>query len=216
MFEDFNKILVLSPHTDDAELGCGGTIAKLVNLGRDVYWAVFSKAYVPETFSSNSDIVLKEMKESADIIGIKDENIFNYNFSVRRFSEQRQEILNRMTELKKKINPDLIFMPTLSDIHQDHSVVAREGLRVFKNITILGYENPWNHLNFDTTCFVFLSESEIDKKAKAVEKYKSQSHRGYVNERFAKSLARVRGIQIGTSEAEAFEVLRLVFRNENN
>ena len=107
-------------------------------------------------------------------------------------------------------------MPTLSDFHQDHSVISKEGLRAFKDVTILGYENPWNHLNFNTTCFVFLSSEAVDKKAKAIEKYKSQVHRGYINERFVKSLARARGIQVAPSNpealAEAFEVIRLVFK----
>lgn len=211
MFKDFNKILVLASHTDDAELGCGGTVAQLIASGKEVYWAVFAKAYAPDP-----NVVLDEMKESANIIGIKQEHISFYNIPVRYFSEHRQEILDKMLELKKRINPDLVFMPTLSDIHQDHTVVAKEGLRAFKDITILGYENPWNHLNFNTTCFALLSEEDIDKKVRAIEKYQSQAHRGYINGQFVKGLAKIRGVQINPANhdalAEAFEVIRLVFK----
>lgn len=219
MFNDFKRVLVLASHTDDAELGCGGTIAGIVNSEKEVFWAVFGKAYVPKSFSLDPNIVLKEMKESASIIGIKDKNILIYDFPVRHFPEHRQEILEKILELKKRVKPDLVFMPTLSDFHQDHSVISKEGLRALKDVTILGYENPWNHLNFNTTCFVFLSREEVDKKAKAIEKYKSQVHRGYINEGFVKSLARARGIQIAPSNpeafAEAFEVIRLVFKEQN-
>jgi len=61
MLNNHKKILVLAPHTDD-ELGCGGAIAKLIDSGKEVFWAVFSKAFVPKSFSLDSDVVLKELK----------------------------------------------------------------------------------------------------------------------------------------------------------
>jgi len=215
MLNDFKKILVLAPHTDDAELGCGGTITKFIEVGKEVFWAIFSKAFVPNEFSSNSDIVLEELKESAKILEISSQNLLIYDYPVRHFSEYRQDILEKMLKLKEKIKPNIVFMPSLNDIHQDHLIVAQEGLRAFKNITILGYEIPWNNLTFDTTCFIHLKKQHVEKKAMAIEQYKSQSHRPYVNRDFVEHLACLRGLQIGTQYAEAFEVIRLILRDKN-
>jgi LmbE family N-acetylglucosaminyl deacetylase len=210
MLIDFKKILVLAPHTDDAELGCGGTMAKFIEVGKEVFWAVFSKAFVPNEFSSNSDIVLEELKESAKIFGISFQNLLIYNYPVRHLPEYRQEILEEMLKLKEEVKPDLVLMPSLNDIHQDHLTIAQEGLRAFKHITILGYEDPWNNLTFNTTCFIHLEKKHIEKKAMAIEKYKSQSHRLYISKDFVESLAYTRGVQIGTQYAESFEVIRFI------
>ena len=210
MLNNSKKILVLAPHTDDVEIGCGGTIAKLMEAGKEVFWAVFSKAFVPKDFSLDPDIVLKELKQSAKIMGIKSKNLIIYNYPIRHFPEYRQDILEKMIKLKEKINPDLVFLPSLNDIHQDHSVIAQEGLRAFKHTTILGYEAPWNNLTFNTTCFICLKKRHIEKKTMSVGRYKSQSFRIYMKKDFIESLACTRGVQSSTQYAEAFEVVRLI------
>ena len=83
--------------------------------------------------------------------------------------------------LEKKIKPDLVFIPSLSDIHQDHQTISREGLRAFKFSSILGYEMPWNNLSFESNAFVFLKEDNILDKICALKEYKSQSERPYAN-----------------------------------
>ena len=65
---------------------------------------------------------------------------------------------------KKNIKPDLVIMPSLNDIHQDHATIAQEGLRAFKGNTILGYEIIWNNLKFDSTLFVDLDIKYIKKQ----------------------------------------------------
>ena len=82
-------------------------------------------------------------------------------------------------------------------------------LRAFKNITILGYELIWNNLTFNTTCFVELDKTHLERKSSALEEYKSQGGRDYMSKEFVFALARSRGVQIGTAYAEAFEVVRL-------
>jgi LmbE family N-acetylglucosaminyl deacetylase len=103
-------------------------------------------------------------------------------------------------------------MPSLKDIHQDHNVIANEGLRAFKFSSILAYEMPWNNLTFDTSSFVILEERHIQKKVDALKEYKSQSHRAYCNEEFIRSLARTRGVQINAKYAETFEVVRWIIK----
>ena len=108
------------------------------------------------------------------------------------------------------LKPDLVLMPCLHDIHQDHSTVAAEGLRAFKDRTVLGYELIWNNLSFNTDCFVRLEERHIEKKAEALSEYASQSGKTYMSNEFVFSLARTRGVQIGAEFAECFEVVRWV------
>jgi hypothetical protein len=98
----------------------------------------------------------------------------------------------------------------LADVHQDHATIAKEGLRAFKNSTILGYELIWNNLTFNTTSFVNLDERHIQKKCDALKEYKSQAKRNYMSEDFIFSLAKIRGVQIGSKYSESFEVVRWV------
>jgi hypothetical protein len=89
-------------------------------------------------------------------------------------------------------------------------VIATEGLRAFKFSSILAYEMPWNNLTFNTSSFVILDEKYITQKVKALNEYKSQAHRPYASEKFVRSLATTRGVQIGNEYAEAFDILRLI------
>jgi LmbE family N-acetylglucosaminyl deacetylase len=209
-FGAFKKVLVLAPHTDDGELGAGGTINKLIESGAEVFYAAFSTAEqsVPEGFPK--DILKTEVKNATQKLGIKEENLFVYNYEVRKLNYVRQAILEDLIALRKKVSPDLIFLPSLHDIHQDHTTVAQEGLRAFKQKSILGYELIWNNLTFSTSCFVQLEHRHILKKCEALSEYSSQKHRDYLSEEFITSLARTRGVQIGCKYAEAFEVIRLV------
>lgn len=204
------KVLVLAPHTDDAEFGCGGTISKLIEQGNQVFCAAFSACEQSVLTHFPKDILITEIKEATKELSLPPENLFLYNYEVRTFNYKRQEILEDLINLRIKINPDIIFIPSLNDIHQDHFTIAQEGLRAFKNSTIFCYEVPWNNLNFNTSVFFILSEANLQNKCNALAKYKSQAHRPYANADFLMSLAKVRGTQINSKYAECFEVLRLI------
>jgi LmbE family N-acetylglucosaminyl deacetylase len=210
MLSRFKNVFVLAPHTDDGELGAGGTISKLIESGANVYYFAFSTAEqsVPDGYPE--DILKIEVINATQKLGIKKENVIIYNYEVRKLNYARQEILEDLIEFRKKIFPDLVLMPSLHDIHQDHSTIAQEGLRAFKNSTILGYELIWNNLTFNTTSFVRLEEKHVQAKCDALQEYKSQNKRDYMSKDFIFSLAKARGIQIGTQYAESFEVIRWV------
>ena len=204
MFHDIENVLVLAPHTDDGELGLGGTINKLILAGNKVTYVAFSTAEesVPEGFPK--DILKTEVRNATLQLGIKPDDLIIFNYQVRKLNYVRQEILEEHIMTLSQIHHekyDLVFIPSLHDIHQDHSTIAQEGLRAFKNTTILGYELIWNNLSFDTQCFVRLSQENIDVKIRALKEYHS--------EEFVYSLARARGVQVGCEFAEAFEVVRL-------
>ncbi len=160
----FKRILILSPHTDDGELGCGGSIAKFVEDEIEVYYAALSSCErsVPENYPKN--ILKKEVLEATEILGISKENVLLYDFEVRKFPTFRQEILDSLIDIRREISPDVVFTPSSYDTHQDHKVTREETLRAFKGCTILGYEQPWNNLTFDTTAFIPLDKRHIERK----------------------------------------------------
>ena len=208
--ESFKKVLVLAPHTDDGELGCGGTIARLVDLGAEVHYAAFStaEASVPPGFPK--DILRREVMEATGTLGIRQDFVHIFGFEVRKLNYVRQEILEQLVRLRSVLEPDLVLTPSLNDIHQDHATVSTEAIRAFKFRSVWGYELIWNNLTFSTTAFVRLERQHVDRKISALSRYTSQAGRDYMSPDFHMALARTRGVQIGASYAESFEIIRWV------
>ena len=204
-------VLVLSPHTDDAELGCGGTIARLIALGAEVSVAAFSLAKESLPPGSAPDRLHGEFLCAMQTLGVDVQRTFVHDYPVRRFSHQRQELLEELVELRRKLRPDVVFVTSSTDVHQDHEVLHNEALRTFKDSTLWGYELPWNSLVFTAQAFVVLSQEHLDRKCAALQAYQSQIElqRPYFSAEFVQGLARVRGTQVRTKYAEAFEVVRV-------
>jgi len=115
-----------------------------------------------------------------------------------------------LIEIRDDIKPDIIFTPSSFDTHQDHQTVREETLRAFKECTILGYEQPWNNITFNTLAFIPLNDEHIERKIDALKCYEIQKYRKYLNPEFIRGLAQTRGTQINEKYAEAFEVIRWV------
>jgi LmbE family N-acetylglucosaminyl deacetylase len=141
------------------------------------------------------------------------EEYYLFDYVVRRFSERRQDILEDLIHVREEVDPDLVVGPSLGDAHQDHAVVAREMHRAFKSgPSIISYEQPWNHVSFETQLFASLQPEDVEWKIRQLREYDSQLERGrpYFAESFIRGLATVRGLQSDTEYAEAFEVVRWV------
>lgn len=205
------SVLVLAPHTADAELGCGGTIARLVAEGRKVHVAAFStaEASIPTGFPPGS--IKLEMLLSLQSMGLPIANIHVFDFPVRKLPQYRQELLEIMIGLTRSIAPKLVLTPCGDDVHQDHQAVHAEAIRAFKCSSVLGYELPWNQTAFAAQAFVELKQCHLDAKWRALTHYETQLslERPYFSPSFIEGLARIRGVQGKMHLAEAFEVLRL-------
>ena len=205
------KILVLSPHTDDVELGCGGGIAKFISEGHNILWVVFSTAEESLPEDLPKDTLKKEFLSVMNGQGLKEDNYRVFNFKVRTLHEHRQEILEKLINLRGNFKPQMVIGPSLNDFHQDHQVVANEMVRAFKTTSsIICYELPWNHITFNTQLFIKLKKEHIVKKCEMLKNYKSQLTKGktYFSEEFIYGLAKTRGVQCDSEYAEAFEVIR--------
>jgi LmbE family N-acetylglucosaminyl deacetylase len=210
MFKDINKVLILAPHPDDAEFGLGGTLVKLIEMGAEVHLALFSLCEKSTPAGFEPGIIEKEFHESSRYLGLKEENLHIFNYQVRDFPAFRQDILEDMIRMRREIKPDLIFLPSSSDIHQDHNTIYNEGIRAFKHFNLLGYEMPWNNFGFKSYVFVNLTKEQVGKKINALKIYKSQVNREYSSPEIIESLARIRAMQIGRQYAESFELIRFI------
>lgn len=202
------NIVVLAPHTDDAELGCGASVAKYIWEGKRITYVAFSTCSQSLPAAVPADTLITECTMATKILGVTD--VLFFDFEVRKFSYHRQEILEELIRLNLQLKPQTVFLPAEHDVHQDHQVIYAEGLRAFKNSNVLGYELPWNNFRFQPTYFEKVDEGQLALKQKALQQYKSQAHKTYMNPDFTRSLATVRGMQANTALAEAFEVYRLI------
>ncbi len=156
------------------------------------------------------DTLAREVREATAALGIPEERLTVHDFDVRTFPEHRQGILEVLVALWEEWRPDVVFQPSLHDVHQDHKTIAEEGLRAFKRTTILGYEIPWNNFDFAYQWYVALEKAHIERKVSALEKYASQQHRRYANPEYVWNVARTHGINVNREYAEVFQVYRVI------
>ena len=206
----FNRVSCISAHCDDIEFACGGTVAKLIEQGSEVYVLNYSFCIKSLPDGISGETIIEEFYRFMNNLGVVKSNIVTSNLIVREFPSYRQDILDTMIEQKKKINPDLVLIPNSKDIHQDHNTIYQEGVRGFKGITTLGYEMPWNCLEFKSNCRFKLEKKHVETKYNSIDIYESQKFRGMSDRELIFANARVRGIQAGSKYAEAFEVIRWV------
>jgi len=211
MFNRDAPIVVLAPHTDDGELGCGGTIARLCREGYNVHYIAFCSCDENLLHGFPPGTLRKEVLRATRVLGIPEGQTQVLDFPVRHMNDHRQRVLDVLVALNRTINPQLVFCPTTEDVHQDHAVVATEAMRAFKMGTILGYEMPWNNITFHANFLIALEERDVGLKVAALKEYKSQQHRLYITDRYIRGHCHSRGVTIGREYAEAFTIYRGVF-----
>ena len=195
------RTLVLAPHTDDGELGCGGVMAKSIRAGGEVLYIALSHKF--------RDLDLAdECQESLRRLGVYTFQL--QDFPARNFSDHRQMILDWMIHTRNKYAPEIVFVPSSSDFHQDHSVVYGEAIRAFRDSTILGYDLPWCKMVQGGSIIVPIEEIDLNAKMNALAQYKSQENKRYMKPEFTKALAIVNGTKIGVPYAESFEAVRII------
>lgn len=201
-------ILCLGAHSDDIEIGCGGTLLRLLSeYGNvEVHWVVFGSSGVrnAEAFDSANKFLTMARKK----------NIIVENFKDGFFPYMGAEIKTYFEKLKQEICPDIIFTHYRHDLHQDHRLISELTWNTFRDHLILEYEimkydgdigNP----NF----FVHLGYRTSQKKiTQILESFKSQSgHRWFSEDAFF-ALLRLRGIECNAPEnyAEGFYCRKIV------
>ena len=208
----FDKVLIISPHTDDGELGCGGTIAKLIEEDKELFYTALSSCEKSVAKGLPKDILKKEVNKALDVLKIPKNNRFIFNFENRIFPLLHYEIYEALEELEQKIQPDLVLIPSINDTHQDHSTTAQEAIRAFRRGkgSIVSYETPWNNLSFTTSLFVKLEDRHMKMKLRALDCYTTQAKKRYFTSKYIMSIAEARAAQIDSKYAEAFNVVKIL------
>lgn len=205
----FGRVLVLSPHIDDGVFGCGGTIAKLTaSKNIPIKYLVFA----PSSPEYEHEVLHSELLKAIKVLGLSEDSVEYLDFETREFPHNRQKLLDTMFRIKEETKIQTIFTPSRFDVHQDHQTVTNELLRVYKRMStsIFGYELVLNTYSFDTTAFCGFDERCLEAKLRAFDCFKSQMSRAHLSRQLFESSARVRGAQMGTEFAEAFEAIRVI------
>ena len=200
---DYERLLFVGPHPDDVELGCGGILSRFA--GAQIGYLILSPC-LEDPRNAN---ILTEAAEASATLGIAAEAIIVEDLPRRTFHDKREEIRRILISARERLRPQIVFCPSLGDIHQDHQVTAEETLRLFRDASVVAYESPRSSLAFQPDLYVTLEESHLENKIKALLSYRSQFDRYYFEPEVIRSFARMRGAQCRAQYAEAFEVLRL-------
>jgi len=197
------KILCLGSHCDDIEIGCGGTLLKLIQNRRGnvmVRWVVFSST--PERQKEarrSSQAFLKNVKQKTIIIKQFEDSFFPYH---------GREIKKAMHELGRGFSPEVIFTHYRNDLHQDHRLIGELTWNAFRDHWILEYEIPKYDGDLGSpNLFVPLSEATTRKKIDHVVRYfQSQRNKQWFTKETFLSLHRLRGLECNSASgyAEAF------------
>jgi LmbE family N-acetylglucosaminyl deacetylase len=203
------KLLFLGAHSDDIEIGCGGTAIRILKEYPDceVDWVVFSSNRErAEEARCSAALFLKNSGRR---------NILIKEFRDGFFPYIGAEIKSCFEELKKIVSPDLIFTHNRNDLHQDHRLISELTWNTFRNHLILEYEI----VKYDgdigaPNVFFNLDKNQAEQKIKfLMEAFKSQGKREWFTEDAFTSIMRIRGIESNAAEkfAEAFYCRKIVF-----
>lgn len=203
------KVLCLGAHSDDIEIGCGGTILKLVENYPNIvfYWVVFSSspAREKEAICSGNNFLAKVAEKQIIVKSFRDGFLPFMAIEVKEAFEQ----------LKQEFNPDLILTHYRSDAHQDHRLISDLTWNTFRNHLILEYEIPKYDGDLGNPNFYVPLESSIcqQKIQYLIDSFPSQKDKQWFTEETFLSILRIRGIESNAPDkyAEAFYARKMVF-----
>jgi N-acetylglucosamine malate deacetylase 1 len=203
------RVLLLGAHPDDIELGCGALLHHIAK-ETDVLCVTLSDN------QKNPDLrnVKEEHYVSMAVLGVPKEKIAFGSFTTRVFPDSRQEILEYFLKLRKDFQPDLIFVHSKQDIHQDHITMTDEALRAFRGITVLGFDVVRSSYGFFPHFLVEVTEEDVNKKIEALSQYETYRDRYYFNSELTRSIMVRHGALAEHPFAEGFDILRIVGRFE--
>ena len=209
MNQDFsffaNRVLLIGAHPDDIELGCGALIAHIVH----------QSEVMCVTLSNNQKNPLlthlpEEHYRSMKVLGVPEKNVILGDFETRRFPEFRQEILEYMIQLNKSFGPEVVFVHTRADIHQDHGTITEEALRAFRGTTVLGYDVLRSSYGFFPNFLVEVTEADVECKIAALAQYDTYASKYYFDSSITRATMIRHGALAERPYAEGFDILRIV------
>jgi N-acetylglucosamine malate deacetylase 1 len=201
------RVLFLGAHPDDIELGCGALLHNIVKK-TDVLCVTLSD----NQKNPNLKNIVDEHYEAMAALEVPREKVILGPFNTRVFPNARQEILEYFLKLRRDFQPDLIFVHSKQDVHQDHNTMTDEALRAFRGITVLGFDVVRSSYGFFPHFLVEVTEADVDKKIEALSKYETYRDRYYFNSELTRSIMVRHGALAERPFAEGFDILRIAGR----
>jgi LmbE family N-acetylglucosaminyl deacetylase len=199
------RVCFLGAHPDDIEIGCGALIAHITP-HTDVLCVTLSDNQKNPILTN----LIEEHRRSMDILGVKPERVILGQFETRRFPHFRQEILEYLIDLNRTFKPEIVFVHTKSDIHQDHGTITDEALRAFRGVTVLGFDVIRSSYGFFPSFLVEVSHQDVEKKVAALGEYKTYEGKYYFNPDITRATLVRHGALCERPFAEGFDILRIV------
>jgi LmbE family N-acetylglucosaminyl deacetylase len=198
------RVLCLGAHSDDIEIGCGGTVLELLAAGARVHWAVFS---------GNAARVAEATRSARRFLGAGAQRRLTLWSFRDGFFPAQFEAIKEATETLTRLEPDLIFTHTREDRHQDHRVLSDLAWNTFRRQVVLEYEIPkWDGDLGQPNCFVPLPRATARRKVRyLMEGFATQRSKDWFDEETFFGLMRLRGIECRAEAglAEAFYVRKM-------
>jgi len=198
-------VCFIGAHPDDIEIGCGALIANIAPYTEILCVTLSDNQKNPALVN-----LVEEHYRSMAVLGVPEKSIVLGTFETRRFPHFRQEILEYMIQLDRSFNPDIVFVHSKADIHQDHGTVTEEALRAYRGKTVLGFDVIRSSYGFFPQFLVEVTEEDVEKKIAALQEYKTYASRYY----FAPEITRATLVRNGAIAerpfAEGFDILRII------
>lgn len=199
------KVCFIGAHPDDIEIGCGALIAHIA--GQTEVRCVTLSDNQKNPLLKN---VVREHYKSMEVLGVKKENVILGQFETRRFPYFRQEILEYLIDLNKEFHPEIVFVHTKADIHQDHATITEEALRAFRGTTVLGFDVIRSSYGFFPNFLVEVSEADVEKKMAALAEYHTYDSKYYFDPEVTRATLIRQGALAERKYAEGFDILRII------
>jgi len=199
------QILFLGAHPDDIELGCGALIHHIAEICRVTCVTLSANAKNPELKN-----VVDEQRRSLQILGVAEDRIRYGPFETRVFPQNRQAILEYLLALRAELRPDLIFVHSNKDVHQDHLTMTEEALRAFRGITLLGFDVVRSSYGFFPHFLIRVSEADVEAKVTALAQYVTYRDKYYFGSELTRAIMVRHGALAESAYAEGFDILRIV------
>jgi N-acetylglucosamine malate deacetylase 1 len=199
------KVCFIGSHPDDIELGCGALISHITKSAEVLTITLSDNQKNPDLKN-----VVAEHYRSMAILGVTRENTIVGQFETRRFPHSRQEILEFLIEIDRIHHPEIVFVHTRADIHQDHNTTTEETLRAFRGTTVLGFDVIRSSYGFFPNFLVEVTERDVDCKLRALAEYHTYDKKYYFDPALTRATLIRNGALAERPFAEGFDILRIV------
>jgi len=203
------RVLFIGAHPDDIELGAGALLHNIAPRC-DVLCVTLSDNQKNPQLKS----VVEEHYASMSVLGVPKEKVIVEKFTTRNFLDIRQDILEYMLKLRGDFRPEIIFVHSKQDVHQDHNAITDEALRAYRGITVLGYDVIRSSYGFFPHFLAEVSEEDVNKKIEALLQYKTYVDKYYFSPELLRAIMVRHGSLAECPFAEGFDILRIVGKFE--